>query len=520
LEGTEQLTPRAPVQVEPHSTSILLVDDHASNLLALEAILEPMGQRLVKASSGKEALRWLLREDFALILLDVQMPSMDGFETARIIRQRERTRYTPIIFLTAHGRDEANLVHGYAAGAADYVVKPFHPDVLRWKAEAFVALHLRQRALQRQEAALWERERKVLERHGEERFRRVLDCMPQFVWALLADGTISYANRGWLDYAGLSPEQGRQREENLRCFHPEDVERVQLTWNAMRRSGRPKEQEYRLRRATDGEFRWFLCRTLPERDEVGRLVGWISTATDIDDARRAVESLRATSEAKDMFLTMAAHELRTPLQAARSYADLAKVKAAAELTPHVDRALEGIHRSVSRMARLVENLLDVGRLQRGDLRLVENDVDVGVLLRDVAKHFEPLPEGWSIEVSAPEGLSLRADGERLDQVFSNLVSNALRYSPDGGAIHLVARAEPGWVHVEVKDHGLGIPADRLESIFERFGRAHGVAYGGLGLGLAIARGIVERHGGRIWAESAGRVGEGSTFHILLPRSLS
>ncbi|MCK8499746.1 MULTISPECIES: response regulator EpsF [Myxococcus] len=520
LEGTEQLTPHAPARVEPRTTSILLVDDHASNLLALEAILEPMGQKLVKAASGPEALRWLLREDFALILLDVQMPGMDGFETARIIRQRERSRYTPIIFLTAHGRDEANLVSGYASGAADYVVKPFHPEVLRWKAEAFVALYVQQRALQRQEAALWERERRMLERQGELRFRRLVDSMPQFVWALLADGTISYANRGWLDYAGLTAEQGRQREENLRCFHPDDLGKVQATWEVLRRSGMPEEQEYRLRRATDGEFRWFLCRTLPERDGAGRLVGWISTATDIDDARRAVETLRATNEAKDMFLTMAAHELRTPLQAARSYADLARKKAGEEQTPNVARALEGIQRSVGRMARLVENLLDMGRLQRGELLLEEGDVDVRALLLEVAEHFEPLPEGRDIHVEAPEGLVLRADGERLDQVLTNLVSNALRYSPDGGDIRLRAREEGRWVHVEVLDHGLGIPADRLENIFERFGRAHGVSYGGLGLGLAIARGIVERHGGRVWAESSGRPGGGSTFHVVLPRPVS
>lgn len=518
MEGTEQHTPHAPVQVEPLSTSILLVDDQASNLLALEAILEPMGQRLVRASSGAEALRWLLREDFALILLDVRMPGMDGFETARIIRQRERSRYTPIIFLTAHGRDEANLVHGYASGAADYVVKPFHPDVLRWKVEAFVSLYVRQRAVQQHEATLWERERRMLERQGEQRFRRLVDSMPQFVWALLADGTISYANRGWLDYAGLTPEQGRHPEANLRCCHPEDVARIEETWRGLRRARNPGQHELRLRRAKDGEFRWFLFRTLPEHDEVGRLVGWISTATDVDDARHAAEALRAASEAKDMFLTMAAHELRTPLQAARSYTDLARVKAGEELTPRVGRALEGVQRSVNRMARLVENLLDVGRLERGELRLKPGDVDVGTLLSDVAEHFEPLPEGRFIRVDAPRGLVLEADGERLDQVFSNLVSNALRYSPDGGDIHLRAREEEGWTHVQVRDQGLGIPGDRLESIFERFGRAHGVSYGGLGLGLSIARGIVERHGGRIWAESSGRGGEGSTFHILLPKS--
>ncbi|QSQ28476.1 response regulator [Pyxidicoccus parkwayensis] len=494
-----------------------MVDDHDANLLALEAILEPLGQRLVRASSGPEALRWLLREDFALILLDVQMPGMDGFETARLVRQRQRTRYTPIIFLTAHSRDESHLVHGYTMGAADYVVKPFNPDVLRWKVEAFVALYRQQQRLQAQEAALWERERHILERQSERRFRRLVDSMPQLVWALLVDGTVSYVNRGWLEYAGLTPEQARRSQENQRFMHPDDLPHVQEAWLKSLRTEQPLQAEYRLRRARDGEYRWFLGRTLPERDEEGQLVGWIATATDIHDARRAVEVLKAASEAKDMFLTMAAHELRTPLQAARSYAHLAKVKAGAGMDPGLDKALRGIHRTVNRMASLVENLLDVGRLQQGELHLAQGEMDVSLLLREVVEHFQPLLESHRIDMDAPESLVLRADRERLEQVFTNLVSNALRYSPGGGAVRLTAREESGLVHVEVADQGLGIPPSQLEHIFERFSRAHGISYGGLGLGLAISRGIVERHGGRIWAESSGHEGEGSTFHVVLPK---
>ncbi len=515
MTAPEQPTLHAPVRLEPLVTSVLLVDDNAANLLALEAVLEPLCQRLVRATSGPEALRWLLQEEFAVILLDVQMPGVDGFETARLIRQRQRTRYTPIIFLTAHGRDEAHLVHGYAVGAADYVVKPFHPDVLRWKVESFVGLYLQQQRLQRHESALWERERRMLERQGELRFRRLVDTMPQFVWELLVDGSIGYANRGWLDYAGLTPEQGRRWKDTLRRLHPEDLPALRTAWQEAQRAGQPLQRECRLRRAA-GEYRWFLARTIPERDERGRLTGWVSTATDIDDARRAVETLRAANEAKDMFLTMAAHELRTPLQAARSFAHLATVRAEATPVPGMDKALQGLHRSVNRMARLVENLLDVGHLQRGELRLRPAALDVGALLREVAGHFEPLPEGQRIELDAPEGLVVPGDRERLEQVFTNLVSNALRYSPEGGPIRLAAREESGRVHVEVVDHGLGIPGGKLEHIFERFSRAHGVSYGGLGLGLSIARGIVERHGGRIWAESPGSEGSGSTFHVVLP----
>ncbi len=508
---------QASAQAEPITTSILLVDDNPSNLLALEAILEPLGQQLVRASSGQEALRHLLRQDFAVILLDVNMPDMDGFETARLIRQRQRSRYTPIIFLTAHSREESDLIHGYEHGAADYMVKPCNPDVLRWKVEVFVALYLQQQRLQRQEAALWDLERRMLARQSEQRFRSLVDALPLFIWAMLPDGAITYTNRCWLEYAGLSPEQGRSWDAIDCILHPEDLPRAREAWSRAHETGRATEVEYRMRRHRDGAYRWFLGRMLPEVEEPGVLTGWIVTATDIDDSRRAIEALQAAGEAKDVFLTMAAHELRTPLQAARGFVYLARSKGADGMDGGVARALQGLSRSVDRMAKLVENLLDMSKLQRGELQLEHGRVDLGELLMDVAEHLQPLRDDWHIEVRVPRGLVIAADRERLDQVFTNLLSNAVRYSPDGGNITVEARDEGARIHILVRDQGLGIPADKLPVIFERFGRAHGVSYGGLGLGLAIARGIVERHGGRIWAESTGRPGEGSTFHILLPR---
>lgn len=511
-------TPHHSPRAEPLTTSILLVDDHPSNLLALEAILEPLGQRLVKAASGREALRHLLSEDFAVILLDVQMPELDGFETARLVRLRQRSRYTPIIFLTAHSREETDQVHGYEHGAVDYVVKPFNPDVLRWKVEVFVRLYLQQQQLQRQEAALWELEREVLARRSEQRFRTLVDALPLFVWAILPDGAITYTNRCWLDYAGLAPRQGRSWDAIDSVFHPEDVHRARAAWAEAHRTQLAVQVEYRLRRSSDGVYRWFQGRMLPEREEGGALTGWVITSTDIDDSQRAIEALRATSEAKDVFLTMAAHELRTPLQAARGFLHLARMKGGSGMSPAVERALQGLARSVDRMAKLVENLLDVGRIQRGDLELRPRPVDLHLMLTEVAEHLQPLqgPER-RIEVRAPKGLMLAGDPERLDQVFTNLLSNALRYSPEGGLITVDAHVEGGQVHITVTDHGLGIPPDKLRLIFESFGRAHGTAYGGLGLGLTIVRGIVERHGGRVWAESNGRSGEGSIFHVLLPR---
>ena len=156
---------------------ILVVDDHAPNLLALEATLDDLGE-VVKAHSGAEALLRLLREDFALILLDVQMPGMDGFEAARLIKERERSRLIPIVFLTAHNRDAAHVFQGYAQGAVDYVLKPFAPEILRSKVSVFVELFLKEQQLKRQEALLRRREREALERESAHRYRLLADAMP------------------------------------------------------------------------------------------------------------------------------------------------------------------------------------------------------------------------------------------------------------------------------------------------------------------------------------------------------
>src|SRR5213082_1676334 len=181
---------------------ILMVDDHPPNLIALEAILQPLGQELVKANSGREALRELLEGDFALILMDVQVPDLDGLETARMIKERPRNRHVPIIFLTAIAKDQSYIFRGYKEGAVDYMLKPFDPEILRAKVSVFVDLWRKNELLRRQQAMLRARELIEVEKRGELRFRALTDSMPQCVWAARRDGEIYYCNRIWREYAG------------------------------------------------------------------------------------------------------------------------------------------------------------------------------------------------------------------------------------------------------------------------------------------------------------------------------
>jgi len=179
-------------------SNILLVDDRSENLLALEAILEPLGHRLVSVISGEEALRQLLREEFAVILLDVQMPGLDGFETAELIKRRDRTRHVPILFLTAISKDAQHVFRGYQTGAVDYIFKPFDPEILRSKVAVFIELHEQRQELARHEELLRREELAQLRAASEERYRSLADAMPQIVWTAGPDGVANYVNEGWV----------------------------------------------------------------------------------------------------------------------------------------------------------------------------------------------------------------------------------------------------------------------------------------------------------------------------------
>src|SRR5213080_2156645 len=207
--------------------NILLVDDRPENLLALESILEPLGQNLVSAHSGEDALRQLLRHDVAVILLDVQMPGLDGFETARLIKQREKTRHVPIIFVTAISKDEEQVFRGYSAGAVDYVFKPFSPDVLRSKVAVFIELHEKTEQLQRQAELLKELEE--LRRESEERYRFLAEAQPDQIWTAMPNGELDYVNQRVLDYFDSSFSV-RVAAGWTDVTHPEDLPRTLQLW--------------------------------------------------------------------------------------------------------------------------------------------------------------------------------------------------------------------------------------------------------------------------------------------------
>ena len=504
-----------------------MVDDHPPNLVALEAILAPLGQELVHASSGADALRKLLDSDFALILMDVQMPGLDGIETAKLIKERPRNRHVPIIFLTAIHKDPSYIFRGYKEGAVDYLLKPFDPEILRAKASVFVELWRKSELVRRQQALLRAQERVELERQSETRFRGLTDSMPQCVWAARKDGEIYFCNRVWREYAGeeagidfFSSVPEEEQDDALRSFR----EAI--------KSGRPMEREQRLRRE-DGEYRWHLCRMVPERDALGRLLGWICTATDIDQQKRIEETNRlllgseqeartqaeVANRMKDEFLATVSHELRTPLNAILGWTRM--LRTGAVDADKLARVLETIERNAMAQTQLVEDILDVSRIIAGKLRVNVIKIDLQQVVRGAMDAVRPAAEAKGVELVAtlsPEASEFCGDPDRLQQVIWNLLSNAIKFTPKGGRVEIQVGRHRSQAQITVVDTGSGIPVEFLPHVFDRFRQADSSitrTQGGLGLGLAIVRHLVEVHGGTVEAYSEGE-GKGARFVVRMP----
>ena len=277
--------------------SILLVDDHLPNLVALEAALEPLGQRLVQARSGVEALQRLATEDFAAVLLDVQMPGLDGYQTARLIKAQERSRHVPLLFLTASERDERQMLRGYAQGAVDYLLKPLDPDVLRAKVAVFVDLYQRQEQLRRREARLREQERELLVRQTEAHSRALLESMPQAVWASWPDDVQAWCNPAWMKLAGAQ-QPAHSRQEFLMAVHPDERAAVEAGWREALQTGLSWEAQHRLGRPE--AWRWHRLRVTPLPCPGKQMRGFLCTATDIDDERRSHQVSQLLSHASVM----------------------------------------------------------------------------------------------------------------------------------------------------------------------------------------------------------------------------
>jgi PAS domain S-box-containing protein len=355
-------------------------------------------------------------------------------------------------------------------------------------------------------------------RETTDRFRMLADNMSQLAWTCDRGlGNVTWYNQRWLDYTGLTYEDMKGWDWS-KVHHPDHLARVVARVERAAETGEPWEDTFPLR-GKDGTYRWFLSRAVPIRDDAGEIDCWFGTNTDVDDQVRAEEALREADRRKDEFLAMLAHELRNPLAAIynavqvllRPDGDARTARSAAEI----------LERQVQHMVRQVDDLIDVSRVSRGKIELRKEHVDLVRVVTHAVEAVRPLCESLAHELTValpPAPLYVHADPIRLAQVVSNLLNNACKFSDKGGRVRLTVEQEREHAVIRVGDTGIGLSADELHRIFEIFAQVEKSlerARDGLGLGLSLAKNLVEMHGGTVEAHSAG-LGQGSEFVVRLP----
>jgi signal transduction histidine kinase len=430
-----------PVEVSD-KVNILLVDDQPARLLTYESILGSLNQNLITANSGLEALDKLMRIEFAVVLLDVSMPEMDGFEAARLIHEHPRFERTPIIFVTGVHISELDRLKGYKLGAVDYVSVPVVPEILRSKVAVLVELYCKRRELVE------------LNRH-------------------LADTNEQLAKAN----TALQAEKSRELLALNTSLHQANRE---------------------LERAN------------------------LALQSEVAERARVEQALKEADRHKDEFLAMLAHELRNPLAPIRNAVHLMKLKSLND--PQLQLSRDIIERQLIQLSRLVDDLLDVSRITRGKINLARRRVELSELVARAVETVAPTIESRShaLEIVMPkQPFMIYGDPMRLTQALGNVLANAAKYTDNGGHITLRAQRRRRDVEITIRDNGIGIIPEVLPCIFDLFtqlDRRTGRHQGGLGIGLALVRQLVEMHGGTVSASSEGP-GKGSEFVIRLPLSI-
>jgi signal transduction histidine kinase len=518
--------------------NILLVDDQPAKLLSYETILADLGENLIRANSGKEALEHLLKNDIAVVLVDVCMPAMDGFELASLIRSHPRFEKTAIILVSGVLVEDVDRLKGYDSGAVDYISVPIVPEILRAKVAIFVDLYRKTEELKRLNQEL---EQRVAERtaaieasaarlrQSEERLRLVLAAASIQGWTW----DIRRNEFSWVGPPGESERVVQSFGEFLSLVHPSDRGTVQAAFR--RALGGEAEYSAEFRTEHGEEDQWWLGRGTLILDSAGQPFSMAGININITARKRAEDErarlLKNTDEArqeaeranrlKDEFMALLSHELRTPLNAITGWAHMLRDGG---LDPEAQaKAVETINRNALLQARLISDLLDVSRIVSGKLRLDLRAVKLPSVIEAALDGVRPAAEAKNIQLDATVASDLEpiaGDPARLQQVVSNLLSNAIKFTPANGHVQIRLEKPGAQVELTVQDDGPGIRPDFLPYIFERFRQADSSttrAHQGLGLGLAIVRHLVEMHGGSVRAGNRGD-GPGATFTVALPVS--
>lgn len=521
-----------PYQQMDEVVDILMVDDRPDGLLALEALLsENKNYRLVQAQSGTEALTKLDGHDYAVILLDVQMPGIDGFETAQLIRQNPKYELIPIIFVTAINKDDRYIYRGYESGAVDYIFKPFDPVILKSKVAVFADLHLQKRRVRWQAEQLTRKEAlehqayvQTIELESLRRYRNLADAIPHMVWKATPDGDIEYYNQVWCDYTGMCLEDtmgtGWQK-----AINPHDMRILMSSWQEAIARSENFETECRIRRS-DGVYHWHLIKAVCEKDQEGKIIAWLGTCTDIQERKNterklieAQKNAEAASQAKTQFLANMSHEIRTPLSAIMGFTELLSDPEMPEEERSMNLSI--VRRNGHQLLKIVDEILDISKVEAGRLETEKTEIDLVDLLKSTESLLAVTATGkgiqFGVEIQDKIPDRVITDGTRLRQILVNMVGNAIKFTHKGEVKVLCSYRmdEEGksFLKVAIMDTGIGVDSELSEKLFTPFLQADTSTtrlYGGTGLGLALSRQLARALGGEAWLEQS-EPGKGSIF---------
>ncbi|MBW4614096.1 MAG: response regulator [Desmonostoc vinosum HA7617-LM4] len=480
---------------------ILAIDDTPENLALLSQMLKEKGYKVRSVTKASTGLRGAQAAPPDLILLDVKMPEMDGFEVCQHLKADDRTRDIPVIFISALG-DVLDKVKAFEVGGVDYITKPFQVEEVLARLQTHLTIQRLQTQLQAQNTQL---QQEIAQRAAaEEKFAKAFRASPHpIAIATLAEERFLDINQSFLRMSGYTLEEIiNQTVADLNLWVTGNyTQAMQL----LLKNGSLHNQECQLRTKT-GEIRTVLLSI--ELIELAGVKCTLNIINDITERKRL----------EDEFISLVSHELRTPMNSIIGALDLLGTQQLGTLTAKGQQVISIAINNTERLIRLVNDILDLERMKSGKIAMQKVKCNTAQLMLQAAEAMQQMAETAQITlIVEPTNIDLWADPDRILQTLTNLLSNAIKFSEPGKTIWLRSSLQSDHLQITVQDQGRGIPTDKLQLIFERFQQVDASdsrKKGGTGLGLSICRSIIEQHHGNIWVESI--LGQGSTFYINLP----